>query len=43
MHAPSYTGQFKRDRKQAKKRSWDVAHLDNVVFVRTGSHVDLFG
>lgn len=31
MYTPSYTGQFKRDRKQAKKRSWDVAHLDRII------------
>lgn len=31
MPRASYTGQFKRDRKRAKKRGWDVAHLDKVV------------
>jgi len=87
---PSFTGQFKQDRKRAGKRGWDVARLDivierltaaevleprfhvhklrggyvghwechvgpdflviwyrpsdeEIVFVRTGSHADLFG
>ena len=31
MYTPSYTGQFKKDRKRAKKRNWDVAHLDLVI------------
>lgn len=90
MLRPSFTGQFKQDRKRAGKRGWDVARLDivierltaaevleprfhvhklrggyvghwechvgpdflviwyrpsdaEIVFVRTGSHADLFG
>lgn len=31
MLRASYTGQFKQDRKLAKKRGWDVAHLDSVI------------
>lgn len=31
MRKPSFTGQFKRDRKRAKKRGRDVDHLDEVV------------
>ncbi|CAN5916866.1 type II toxin-antitoxin system mRNA interferase toxin, RelE/StbE family [soil metagenome] len=31
MLAPSFTGQFKKDRKRAGKRHWDVAHLDRVI------------
>ena len=57
MRKPSFTGQFRKDRKRALKRGWDVAHLhvepdflliwyyaegDEIVFVRTGSHADLF-
>jgi mRNA-degrading endonuclease YafQ of YafQ-DinJ toxin-antitoxin module len=40
---PAFTGQFKRDRKRAINRNQDVDHLGRViVFVRTGSHADLF-
>lgn len=28
---PVFTGQFKRDRKRAISRGWDVAHLDEVI------------
>lgn len=31
MLQPSYTGQFRQDRKRAKKRGWDVEHLDQVM------------
>ena len=31
MRKPSFTGQFKKDRKRVLKRGWDVAHLDQVL------------
>lgn len=31
MYHPSYTGQFKQDRKLARKRGWDISHLDEVM------------
>lgn len=31
MRTPSYTGQFKKDRKRIRKRGWDVEHLDRVM------------
>lgn len=31
MRTPSFTGQFKRDRKRASKRGWDIAHLDRIL------------
>lgn len=31
MRKPSFTGQFRKDRKRALKRGWDVAHLDQVL------------
>lgn len=31
MRTPAFTGQFKKDRKRARKRGWDVAHLDEVM------------
>lgn len=31
MYVPSFTGQFRQDRKRALKRGYDVAHLDDVI------------
>jgi mRNA interferase YafQ len=31
VRSPSFTGQFKKDRKRILKRGWDVAHLDKVL------------
>jgi mRNA interferase YafQ len=31
VRKPSFTGQFKKDRKRAAKRGRDVAHLDDVL------------
>lgn len=31
MLRPSFTGQFKKDRKRAQRRRWNVEHLDEVV------------
>lgn len=31
MYTPSYTGQFKQDRKRARKRGRDIEHLDRVM------------
>jgi mRNA-degrading endonuclease YafQ of YafQ-DinJ toxin-antitoxin module len=36
---PAFTGQFKRDFRRIRKRGWNV---ERIVFVRTGSHADLF-
>jgi mRNA interferase YafQ len=31
VRTASFTGQFKKDRKRALKRGWDVDHLDRVM------------
>jgi mRNA interferase YafQ len=31
VYTPSFTGQFKKDRKRAIKRGWNVDHLDRVL------------
>lgn len=31
MYTPSFTGQFKRDRKSVRKRGYDIDHLDRVL------------
>jgi mRNA interferase YafQ len=31
VRKPSFTGQFRKDRKRVLKRRWDVAHLDEVL------------
>lgn len=31
MYTPSFTGQFRKDRKRAIRRGWDVAHLDRLL------------
>jgi mRNA interferase YafQ len=31
MYRPSFTGQFKQDRKKARKRGADIGHLDRVL------------
>ncbi len=31
MLTPSYTGQFRRDRKRVRKRGWDIEHLNRVM------------
>ena len=31
MRTASFTGQFKKDRKRALKRGWDIGHLDRVM------------